>query len=385
MLAVGLAVTACRAGYLIYFTTLDDLVRRLRRGHRRVQPQLHAYLRPAVFVDEPARLPPLRTRLDHPHLIREGMAVARLKGWLRGKQPKLSAKQEAHFVGLYRAQDTIGEPKELLRVTRSRGDLCRAAGAFVVAVVWRGASSSAAGRTRARTSARSTWSAAVQPLGGSAASVMWSGCRRVVPDGPPTTKRSPIGGVPVFRSVKHDDAIASVYREVVRKRVRSATTTGSVGAAARTGARGRIQPPRRSLRHGTVLFGRARARPVTRRSCLKALLSRGSDARWSLTALRKRCVDPSNPVRQRERCWRWSVRDECSFRGSFVIALPSGSVPGVDAGCEAVRVGEASQQRGQLLALVAVQGCGDLCFVGGRDLAEGSQHIGAGGRQLQRV
>jgi DNA invertase Pin-like site-specific DNA recombinase len=49
---------------------------------------------------------------------REGMAVARAKGRLRGKQPK--PKQEAHLVELYRAgEHTIGELEELFPVTRS--------------------------------------------------------------------------------------------------------------------------------------------------------------------------------------------------------------------------------------------------------------------------
>jgi DNA replication protein DnaC len=30
MLAVGLAIAACQAGYSVYFTTLDDLVRKLK-------------------------------------------------------------------------------------------------------------------------------------------------------------------------------------------------------------------------------------------------------------------------------------------------------------------------------------------------------------------
>lgn len=51
---------------------------------------------------------------------REGMAVARTKGRLRGKQPKLSPRQEAHLVQLYHAGGhTIGELKELFPVTRS--------------------------------------------------------------------------------------------------------------------------------------------------------------------------------------------------------------------------------------------------------------------------
>lgn len=44
----------------------------------------------------------------------------RAKGRLRGKQPKLSAKQEAHLVKLHGAgEHTIGELEELFGVTRS--------------------------------------------------------------------------------------------------------------------------------------------------------------------------------------------------------------------------------------------------------------------------
>ncbi len=51
---------------------------------------------------------------------REGMKVARTKGRLRGKQPKLSSKQETHLATLYQAgEHTIGELEELFSVTRS--------------------------------------------------------------------------------------------------------------------------------------------------------------------------------------------------------------------------------------------------------------------------
>ena len=52
MLAVALAVGACQAGCSIYFTTLDDLVRRLRAAEAtgRFNRQLQTYLRPAVLV-----------------------------------------------------------------------------------------------------------------------------------------------------------------------------------------------------------------------------------------------------------------------------------------------------------------------------------------------
>ena len=51
---------------------------------------------------------------------REGMKVAKAKGRLRGKQPKLSPMQEQHLVALYRAgEHTVSELEELFSVTRS--------------------------------------------------------------------------------------------------------------------------------------------------------------------------------------------------------------------------------------------------------------------------
>jgi hypothetical protein len=52
MLAVGLAVAACQAGFTVYFTTLDDLVRRLRAAEAtsRFSRQLQAYLRPSLLI-----------------------------------------------------------------------------------------------------------------------------------------------------------------------------------------------------------------------------------------------------------------------------------------------------------------------------------------------
>jgi DNA invertase Pin-like site-specific DNA recombinase len=52
---------------------------------------------------------------------REGMKVAKAKGRLRGKQPKLKPKQEAHLVELHAAgQHTTAELAELFGVARSR-------------------------------------------------------------------------------------------------------------------------------------------------------------------------------------------------------------------------------------------------------------------------
>jgi DNA replication protein DnaC len=67
MLAVALAVAACQAGYSIYFTSLDDLVRRLRAAEAtgRFSRQLQAYLRPALLlVDEVGYLPLDRTEAN---------------------------------------------------------------------------------------------------------------------------------------------------------------------------------------------------------------------------------------------------------------------------------------------------------------------------------
>ena len=59
-LAVSLAVAACQAGYSIYFTSLDDLVRKLKLAEAtgRLNRQLTVYLRPALLVvDEVGYLP----------------------------------------------------------------------------------------------------------------------------------------------------------------------------------------------------------------------------------------------------------------------------------------------------------------------------------------
>jgi DNA invertase Pin-like site-specific DNA recombinase len=65
----------------------------------------------ATFAEFEVDLLRLRTR--------EGMAVARAKGKLRGKQPKLSARQQAHLVEQYRTGDySIADLAELFGVSR---------------------------------------------------------------------------------------------------------------------------------------------------------------------------------------------------------------------------------------------------------------------------
>jgi DNA replication protein DnaC len=64
MLAVALAIAACQAGFSIYFTTLDDLVRNLKDAEAsgRFAKKLQTYLKPAVLVvDEIGYLPLART------------------------------------------------------------------------------------------------------------------------------------------------------------------------------------------------------------------------------------------------------------------------------------------------------------------------------------
>lgn len=60
MLAVGLTIAACQAGYSVYFTTLDDMVRNLKEADAtgRFARKLATYLKPAVLVlDEVGYLP----------------------------------------------------------------------------------------------------------------------------------------------------------------------------------------------------------------------------------------------------------------------------------------------------------------------------------------
>ncbi|MFB8201496.1 IS21-like element helper ATPase IstB [Kitasatospora purpeofusca] len=60
-LAVALAVAACRAGFSIYFTSLDDMVRHLKAAEAagRLTSKLRTYLRPAVLVVDEVGYQPL--------------------------------------------------------------------------------------------------------------------------------------------------------------------------------------------------------------------------------------------------------------------------------------------------------------------------------------
>ncbi len=101
-IAVALAVAACRAGYSIYFTSLDDIVRNLTAAEAggRLTNKLGTYLRPGVLVvDEvgytarthrsqpglPGHLQALRTRFDHPDLEQD---LQRMGTGVRRRSPR---------------------------------------------------------------------------------------------------------------------------------------------------------------------------------------------------------------------------------------------------------------------------------------------------------
>lgn len=127
------ALAACRAGDTLVVTNLDRLARSVPDA-RAIPDELTAgevklNLGGAVYdptdpvgrllfnvlamvAEFEADLARMRTR--------EGMKTAKAKGRLRGKAPKLSTKQEAHLVELYRASEhTVGELEELFAVSRS--------------------------------------------------------------------------------------------------------------------------------------------------------------------------------------------------------------------------------------------------------------------------
>lgn len=127
------ALAACRAGDTLVVTKLDRLARSLPDARniadeltgRQVKLNLGgAVYDPtdpvgkllfnvlAMVAEFEGDLIRLRTR--------EGMKVARAKGRLRGKQPKLTPAQEAHLVQLHAAgQHTSQELAELFNVARS--------------------------------------------------------------------------------------------------------------------------------------------------------------------------------------------------------------------------------------------------------------------------
>jgi DNA invertase Pin-like site-specific DNA recombinase len=127
------ALAACRAGDQLVVTKLDRLARSVTDAHdiateltaRQVKLNLGGSIHDptdamgkllfttlAMIAEFEADLTRLRTR--------EGMKIAKAKGRLRGKAPKLSVKQEAHLVALHKAgEHTSAELAELFGVARS--------------------------------------------------------------------------------------------------------------------------------------------------------------------------------------------------------------------------------------------------------------------------
>ena len=127
------AMAACRAGDTLVVTKLDRLARSVpdardiveeltkREVSLSVGGSVHDPSDPvgrllfnvlAMVAEFEADLIRMRTR--------EGMKVARAKGWLRGKQPKLTPQQEALLVGLHEAgEHTSSEQAALFGVARS--------------------------------------------------------------------------------------------------------------------------------------------------------------------------------------------------------------------------------------------------------------------------
>ena len=127
------ALAACRQGDTLVVTKLDwlagslpdarDIVDELTRRHVKLSlgGSLHDPNDPigrllfnvlAMVAEFEADLIRMRTR--------EGMRVAKAKGRLRGKQPKLNPRQEAHLVALQRAgEHSTAELGDIFGVARS--------------------------------------------------------------------------------------------------------------------------------------------------------------------------------------------------------------------------------------------------------------------------
>jgi DNA invertase Pin-like site-specific DNA recombinase len=127
------ALAACRAGDTLVVTKLDRLARSLPDARAIVEEltRRQVKLSLAGAVHDPTD-PVGRLLFNVLAMVaefegdlirmrtREGMKVARAKGRLRGKQPKLNVRQEAHLVALHRAgEHSVAELGDLFGVTRS--------------------------------------------------------------------------------------------------------------------------------------------------------------------------------------------------------------------------------------------------------------------------
>ncbi len=127
------ALAACRSGDTLVVTKLDRLARSLTDARNIVEELTASGVKLNIggCVHDPND-PVGRLLFDVLGMIaefesdlirtrtREGMKVAKAKGRLRGKQPKLNPAQEAHLVELWRAgKHTSAELAELFSVARS--------------------------------------------------------------------------------------------------------------------------------------------------------------------------------------------------------------------------------------------------------------------------
>jgi DNA invertase Pin-like site-specific DNA recombinase len=127
------AMAACRAGDTLIVTKLDRLARSVRDAHDiaddlasreiklNIGGSIHDPTDPMgkLLFNVLAMIAEFETDLIRSR-TREGMKIAKAKGRLRGKQPKLSPKQEAHLYKLHNAgEHTMYELAELFSVGRS--------------------------------------------------------------------------------------------------------------------------------------------------------------------------------------------------------------------------------------------------------------------------
>ena len=127
------ALAACRSGDTLVVTKLDRLARSLTDARDIVEELAEAGVKLNIggSIQDPTD-PVGRLLFNVLGMIaefesdlirmrtREGMKVAKAKGRLRGKQPKLKPAQEAHLVELWRAgKHTSAELAELFSVARS--------------------------------------------------------------------------------------------------------------------------------------------------------------------------------------------------------------------------------------------------------------------------
>ena len=127
------ALAACRDGDTFVVTKLDRPARSVRDAHQIADDLAAREMKLSIAGSVYDPTDPMGKLLFNvlamvaefeADLIRartrEGMKVVKAKGRLRGKSPKLTARQEAHLVQLHAADEhTVGELAELFSVGRS--------------------------------------------------------------------------------------------------------------------------------------------------------------------------------------------------------------------------------------------------------------------------